>query len=274
MSKIINKTIFAGQIANEMILFIMDIVLALGIIYLSSKVLKKLVNQALKRTHGDEKVINTLNKLLISVINVIFLVMVIFTLLEALGVNTASLVATAGIGGVAIGFGAQSLVKDVISGFFILAEGQYYIGDEVVIQNILGTVVEFNLRTTKLKDYNTGAIHTIPNGSVVIVENRSRVDQLANLTIDIPIDYDPEMIINILTERLEKIKDERIVKGPLVRGISAWKERYYSIFISTTVKNGEIYEMQRVLRKIITEELKGQGIEMYRPILNLEGEDK
>ena len=136
MSKIINKTIFAGQIANEMILFIMDIVLALGIIYLSSKVLKKLVNQALKRTHGDEKVINTLNKLLISVINVIFLVMVIFTLLEALGVNTASLVATAGIGGVAIGFGAQSLVKDIISGFFILLEGQYYVGEAVVISEI------------------------------------------------------------------------------------------------------------------------------------------
>ena len=169
MSKIINKTIFAGQIAHEMILFIMDIVLALGIIYLSSKVLKKLVNQALKRTHGDEKVINTLNKLLISVINVIFLVMVIFTLLEALGVNTASLVATAGIGGVAIGFGAQSLVKDIISGFFILLEGQYYVGKAVVISGISGTVVDFNLRTTKLRDYSTGAIHIIPNGTVNIV---------------------------------------------------------------------------------------------------------
>ncbi|MFB0971466.1 MAG: mechanosensitive ion channel [Neofamilia sp.] len=243
MSKIINKTIFAGQIANEMILFIMDIVLALGIIYLSSKVLKKLVNQALKRTHGDEKVINTLNKLLISVINVIFLVMVIFTLLEALGVNTASLVATAGIGGVAIGFGAQSLVKDIISGFFILLEGQYYVGEAVVISGISGTVVDFNLRTTKLRDYSTGAIHIIPNGTVNIVENRSRLDQLANLTLNIPIDYEPDEVLKILRDRLEQVQDERIVEGPKVMGISDWKERYYSIFISTSVINGEMFEM-------------------------------
>lgn len=272
MSKIINKTIFAGQIANEMILFIMDIVLALGIIYLSSKVLKKLVNQALKRTHGDEKVINTLNKLLISVINVIFLVMVIFTLLEALGVNTASLVATAGIGGVAIGFGAQSLVKDIISGFFILLEGQYYVGDTVVIQEITGTVVDFNLRTTKLQDFDTGAIHIIPNGLVDIVENRSKVDQLANLSVDIPIDYEPETILEILRNKLENYEDERIVTGPKVMGISNWKDRYYTIFIRTVVKNGEMYEIQRILRKMITEELKNNQIEMYRPMLNLEVE--
>lgn len=274
MSKIINKAIFAGQIANEMILFIMDIVLALGIIYLSSKVLKKLVNQALKRTHGDEKVINTLNKLLISVINVIFLVMVIFTLLEALGVNTASLVATAGIGGVAIGFGAQSLVKDIISGFFILLEGQYYVGEAVVISGISGTVVDFNLRTTKLRDYSTGAIHIIPNGTVNIVENRSRLDQLANLTLNIPIDYEPDEVLKILRDRLEQVQDERIVEGPKVMGISDWKERYYSIFISTSVINGEMFEMQRVLRKIITQELKEKGIEMYKPIFNLDTEEK
>lgn len=270
MSTIINELVFQGTIGNKIILDIIDGIFTVFIFYIAFRVLKYVVNKGLKRTHGNEKILNTLNKLLISAINVIFLVMALFTILDSIGINTASLVATAGIGGVAIGFGAQSLVKDIISGFFILLEGQYYVGDDVVISDISGSVVDFNLRTTKIQDYDTGAIHIIPNGSIDIVENRSKVDQLANLSLDIPIDYDPEAILSILRGKLENLQDDRIVQGPKVMGISNWKDRYYTVFIRTVVKNGEIYEMKRVLRKIITEELKNNEIEMYRPILNLE----
>lgn len=272
MSILINELIFSGAIENKLILAIIDGAFTLVIIYFAARLLKYVVEKGLKKTHGNEKVINTLTKLLISAINVIFLVIALFTILDTLGVNTASLVATAGIGGVAIGFGAQSLVKDIISGFFILLEGQYYVGDTVVIQEITGTVVDFNLRTTRLQDFDTGAIHIIPNGLVDIIENRSKVDQLANLSVDIPIDYEPENILIILRNKLENFKDERIVQGPKVMGISNWKDRYYTIFIRTVVKNGEMYEIQRILRKMITEELKNNQIEMYRPMLNLEVE--
>lgn len=274
MSKIINDSIFQGAIENELILNMIEVVFTIAILYIAARIFKYLLDKALRRAHGNEKVLATLNKLLISAINVVFLATALFTVLDAFGVNTASLVATAGIGGVAIGFGAQSLVKDIISGIFILLEGQYYVGDSVVISGISGNVVDFNLRTTKIRDFTTGAIHIIPNGTVNIVENRSRVDQLANLTLNIPIDYDPDEVLGILRNRMEKVQDDRIIEGPKVLGISDWKERYYSIFISTSVKNGEMFEMQRVLRKIITQELKEKDIEMYKPIFNLDTEEK
>lgn len=274
MSAIMNDIFFQGNIENQMILKLIDGVFTLIILFIASRILKAIIHKVLMKTHGNEKILTTLDKMLMSVLNAIFMVMGLFTVLDTFGVNTASLIATAGIGGVAIGFGAQSLVKDIISGFFILLEGQYFVGDTVVIGDITGDVVDFNLRTTKLKDFNTGAIHIIPNGTITIVENRSRVDQLANLTIDVPIDYDPDEVLRILREKLEIIEDERIIEGPKVLGISAWKERYYSIFIRTVVKNGEMYEMQRILRKLITQELKEKGIEMYKPIFQLETEEQ
>lgn len=271
MGAYINRMFFEGSIENQLVLDLFDAFVTLIVLYFASKIIIKIIEKILKSSVVHGKMFATTVQLLKNVVHVIFFAMGLFTILEVFGVNTASLIATAGIGGVAIGFGAQSLVKDIISGFFILFEGQYYIGDDVLIEDIFGEVVEFSLRTTKLKDYNTGAIHYIPNGTITIVENRSRADQLANITIDIPNGYEPELILSIL-KKIEDYEDERIVKGPFVRGISGFKDRYYSIFISTTVTNGNIYEMQRVLRKMIAEELRENEINLYRPIISLEGE--
>lgn len=267
MSDFINRRLFNGNIENQFILDFFDAIVTLLVLYILSKLIIKIIEKLLKSSLIHGKMLSTSFQLLKNVVHVIFFAMGLFTILEILGVNTASLIATAGIGGVAVGFGAQSLVKDVISGFFILIEGQYYIGDEVVIEDISGDVVDFSLRTTEIKDFNTGAIHYIPNGSITIVENRSRVDQLANITIDIPNDYEPDFILDILKEKLESYEDERIVKGPIVRGISGFKDRYYSIFISTTVTNGSIYEMQRVLRRIIAQVLRENNVNLYHPII-------
>lgn len=224
-----------------------------------------------KTSLGHEKAINTTTQIIKNIVRIIFIVMGLFTILETFGVNTASLVATAGIGGVAIGFGAQSLVKDVISGFFILAEGQYYIGDEVVIEGVSGDIVDFNLRTTKIKDFETGAIHIIPNGTINKVENRSKVDQVARIFLDIPSDIEPDRILKFLETELGKLDDDRFITGPEVRGISDMKDRYYTIFIHSTVENGEIYEMQRVLRRYVTEKLYKEGIPLYHPVVAIEG---
>lgn len=273
MSGFINNKFFNGSLQNDMVLNLLDAFLTLLVLFILSKIIIKIIEKVLRSSKANGKVFVTAFQLLRNVVRVLFFIMGLFTVLEIFGVNTASLVATAGIGGVAIGFGAQFLVKDIISGFFILLEGQYYVGDEVVIEGITGNIVDFSMRTTKLRDFDTGAIHVIPNGKINIVENRSRVDQLANITLDVPNFYDPDLVIGILKESLESLKDDRIIKGPFVRGISGFKDRYYSIFINTTVKNGEIYEMQRVLRKIITEDLRKNNISLYRPIIELEGEN-
>ncbi|MDO5027826.1 MAG: mechanosensitive ion channel [Bacillota bacterium] len=272
MSKKLNQWLFAGQIENQMLLDLIDLVLTLVILYLVAKIISYVAIKLLKKTKINEKVLKTTINLIKNVINVVFVIMALVTILDFFGVNTSSLIATAGIGGVALAFGAQSLVKDVISGLFILIEGQYYIGDEVVIQGISANVVDFTLRTTKVQDFDTGAIHFIPNGSIEYVENRSKANQIVNLTVDIPNDYDPALILEILRDKLEGYQDPNILLGPDVKGISAFKDRYFSILILTTVKNGLIYEYQRKLRAMIAEALKENDISLYHPIINIQGD--
>lgn len=249
----------------------MDGLLTLLILYIIAKIIIAVLNRFVKKTSlGHEKAFATTTQIIKNIVRVVFVIMGLFTILEIFGVNTASLIATAGIGGVAIGFGAQSLVKDVIAGFFILAEGQYYIGDEVSIEGVSGHIVDFNLRTTKIKDFEKGAIHIIPNGNINKVENRSKEEQVARIFVDIPIDIEPNRVLGILETELAKLKDERFITGPDVRGISGFKERYYTVFIHSTVENGAIYAVQRVLRRYVTEALLDHGISLYRPAVGIE----
>lgn len=272
MGSYINNRFFSGEIENEVALGILDSLLAFLILFIVSRLLIRFLERLLHSSRVKGKMLNTTLQIIRNAINIIFLIIVLFTVLDLFGINTASLVATAGIGGVAIGFGAQSLVKDVITGFFILLEGQYYIGEDVVIEGISGEVVDFSMRTTKIKDYDTGAIHFIPNGNISIVENRSRVDQLANITLEIPYDHDSEEIIKILEKRFENYENKNIIEGPIVRGISGFKDRFYSILIFIKVKNGNIYNTQREVRKIIADEFREKNINLYNPLLEIKGE--
>src|SRR5207244_12006129 len=102
-------------------------------------------------------------------------------ILSLLGINLGPLLASAGIAGLAIGFGAQTLVKDVINGFFILLENQYDIGDNIRVAGVKGTVEAMNMRSTVLRDED-GTVHIIPNSEINIVSNATR--DWSQLTLD------------------------------------------------------------------------------------------
>src|SRR4030042_1416094 len=123
--------------------------------------------EAKKRAHTLG---NTLRHTLLIVISFIGLLMI----LGELGIQLGPLLATAGIGALAIGFGAQSLVKDVISGFFIILENQYRIGDAIEVGGVSGLVESVSLRKTVLRDLE-GKVHTIPNGEIKIGNNVSKI---------------------------------------------------------------------------------------------------
>lgn len=272
MSDVINEKLLGGHIENKLILGLIDVLITLLVLYIVAKIIKYILEKLLSATKINEKVLVTAVELMKNIINILFIIMALVTILDFFGINTSSLIATAGIGGVALAFGAQSLVKDIISGLFILIEGQYYIGDEVVIEDVSGNVVDFTLRTTKVQDFSTGAIHFIPNGNITNVENRSKANQIVNISIDVPNDYDAEFILQVLKDKLEGYQDPNIIAGPSVKGISGFKDRYYSILILTTVKNGMIYEYQRKIRAMIAEALKDNNINLYHPIIKIEGE--
>ena len=156
---------------------------------------------------SNEKRSETLHKLIRSAIRYTIYFIAFFQILSTLGINTTSIVASAGIASVAIGFGAQSLVKDIISGFFIILEGQFDVGDEVKLYNQAafiagGSVMSLGLRSTKIRSGN-GEIYFIPNGSINQVINYSLTYNLAEVKFSIQIDE----TIEAIEERIQKVLD-------------------------------------------------------------------
>ncbi len=132
----------------------------------------------------------TLSAIIASTLGIIILVFALFMILSELGVDIAPLLAGAGVIGIAVGFGAQSLIKDLLGGIFVLLEDQYNKGDVVQIAGISGLVEEVNLRRTILRDLE-GIVHSIPNGQITTASNYTR--DWARAKLDIPVGYGEDM---------------------------------------------------------------------------------
>lgn len=211
-SKIFYNSELGFQILEKLITIILIIIIA----SISVKLCNKLVDYIMLtkdnankkfKIKSNEKRSETLHKLIRSAIRYTIYFIAFFQILSTLGINTTSIVASAGIASVAIGFGAQSLVKDIISGFFIILEGQFDVGDEVKLYNQAafiagGSVMSLGLRSTKVRSGN-GEIYFIPNGSINQVINYSLTYNLAEVKFSIHIDK----TIDAVEEQIKKVLD-------------------------------------------------------------------
>ena len=211
-SKIFYNSELGFQILEKLITITLIIIIA----SISVKLCNKLVDYIMLtkdnankkfKIKSNEKRSETLHKLIRSAIRYTIYFIAFFQILSTLGINTTSIVASAGIASVAIGFGAQSLVKDIISGFFIILEGQFDVGDEVKLYNQAafiagGSVISLGLRSTKIRSGN-GEIYFIPNGSINQVINYSLTYNLAEAKFSIQIDE----TIEAIEERIQKVLD-------------------------------------------------------------------
>ena len=211
-SKIFYNSELGFQILEKLITITLIIIIASVSVKLCNKLVdyimltKENANKKFK-IKSNEKRSETLHKLIRSAIRYTIYFIAFFQILSTLGINTTSIVASAGIASVAIGFGAQSLVKDIISGFFIILEGQFDVGDEVKLYNQAafiagGSVMSLGLRSTKIRSGN-GEIYFIPNGSINQVINYSLTYNLAEVKFSIQIDE----TIEAIEERIQKILD-------------------------------------------------------------------
>ena len=198
---------------------------------------------------------------LASVLNSVGLAVIVFIaameILPLLGVNMGPLLASAGVAGLAIGFGAQTLVHDVINGFFILMENQYDVGDVVRIGGVAGTVESMTLRRTTLRD-DTGAIHIVPNSEIKILSNLTR--DWAQFALHIWVDYreNSDRVIDLLKQvgkdlRSDPAYADFFVADPEVPGIErvAGGEVDYLMLVKT--RPGRQYPVTRELRRRIKE---------------------
>jgi small conductance mechanosensitive channel len=167
----------------------------------------------------------------------------------------------AGIGGVAIGFGAQSLVKDIINGFFILLEDQYAVGDYINIDDKGGIVESIELRVTKLRDFN-GDLHIIPNGLITKVTNHSRGDIRVLIDVEIPYEEDIDKVSEVLNGVCENFEanNEDMVEGPKVTGVASLKENSITLRVVGKAKPMTQWDCEMRLRKEIRKALDKENV--------------
>lgn len=222
------------------------------------------------RTRGPLRITErreaTLMKLLENVLTYVVYFIAIMSILAAMAIDVKAMLAGAGIVGLAVGFGAQSLVKDIITGFFIIFEDQFSVGDYVRIGQFEGTVEEIGLRTTKIKSF-TGEINILPNGSIVEVTNFSLYNSVAVLDIGIAYEGDIEYAEKVLQEYLETTTEKypELVKTPELLGVQQFGASEVVLRIVAETLPMKHWYMGRQLRKDIKLLLDQHGIEIPFP---------
>jgi len=192
-------------------------------------------------------------------------------ILSIFGVPVASLIAGAGIIGLAVGFGAQNLVKDVINGIFILLEDQFAVGDYVSAGGVEGIVEEIGVRTTRIRNLG-GGIQIIPNGEINKVINYS-VGEM-RVMVDVRISYEeaPAEAIAVLEELCEEIAVEKadiLTDGPFVLGVNELASSSVDLRVLARTKPMEQWGMGRYIKQRIKERFDEKGIEIAYPHLVL-----
>lgn len=224
----------------------------------------------------------TLTSVLSSGANLVIWTVAGLMMMGELGINLGPLIAGAGIVGVAVGFGAQSIVKDFLSGVFMLVEDQYGVGDYIDVGLVSGTVERVTLRTTILRDGN-GSIWYIPNGEIARVGNTSQVWARALLDIDVAYDTDLRQAQEVLKSvAMELWHDEEftggdIIEEPTVSGVQSLGADGITLRLVAKTNASDQWAVARELRLRIKEAFDEAGIEMPFPQrtvwINRQGEE-
>lgn len=237
----------------------------------------RLVTRAVRRAvdDGDDSVTSdaerraeTLSSVLTNAAWVLVIIFFLLMTLDQFGVNIGPLVAGAGVAGVALGFGAQSLVKDVISGFFLLMENQFGVGDIIrVNESHSGAVERMTLRITQLRDYE-GKVHFVPNGAMASVIVLSK--EFARAVVDVEVAYatDPDRAFGVLRSVGATHHDERpeLVFEPMeIKGIESFNPSGYTIRTVTKTAPGSQWDVAREVRYRILRAFQEAGIEIPFP---------
>jgi len=219
-------------------------------------------SEAKKRAH-------TLGNILRHAFLIIITFVAVLMILGELEIQLGPLLATAGIGALAIGFGAQSLVKDVISGFFIILENQYRIGDVIEVAGVSGLVESVSLRKTVLRDLK-GKVHTIPNGEIKVVSNLSK--EWSRSVLDLGISYrdDIDQIVDLLVQIGKEMESEEPYKSAIleplqVLGVEKFDESQMVIRMMVKTVPLKQWDVGRELRRRIKIRFDENGIQLPFP---------
>src|SRR5699024_1555068 len=247
------------------------IVLQLVLIWIAYLIFKGIGNRLITRSFDKMQESGKMSKgrakvlegLLLSVLSYTLIFIVIVVVFGIFGLPIGGLIAGAGVVGLAIGFGAQGLVSDIVTGFFILAEKWADVDDYIITAGVDGVVEEIGLRTTKIRDFD-GILHYIPNRNIENLSNYSRGDMRALVEIGFSYNDNIDQACKVAQEVCDRMaeEDETIVDGPNVDGVETIDQHEVVMRITAQTKNMEQWGVQRKLFKQVKEAFDEHGIDM------------
>lgn len=261
-------------------------ILVVALILLGAWMVVRLINQGLNRFtrlwHGERK--QTLETLLRSICKYTVYGIAILLALEQMGIDIKAILAGIGIVGLAIGVGAQSLVKDVISGFFIIVEDQFNVGDYVNINGqMVGTIEELGLRTTTLREWSMKKYY-IPNGQIhtVLNYNREKLRNIETVTVHYEEDIDKvRKVLNDICVELLHLYPEHFIQQdgqfeepPQIHGISNIEQMGVQFTLVALSRPDSYFLMGREMRRLIVERFKEHDIRIAYPTRVLKGSER
>ena len=271
------RSLFLGSmgifIKIGMVLLVMVIAKKLITTFIDNLFHNKLLTNASKNDALDleEKRLHTLSKLFKSIATYVIYFIAIITCLDMVGFSVTTILAGAGVLSLAVAFGAQSIVEDLMSGIFIVLENQYSVGEYVQIDGIQGIVREIGMKTTKVQTYD-GQLMIIKNGSIGTVINYSRSAQRGYVEVGIAYEENIQNAINVIEQACTVIAAQykaELDETPNVQGVTELADSSVVIRTTFTAWNWQQLVIERALRQAIKEELDKAGVEISYPKVQL-----
>lgn len=238
-------------------------------------VIKRIIAKTIRRTHDatmtdddikkrKETLVGLLSAIWKWVVIIIAILMLIRELLPS--IDLSPLFASAGIIGIALGFGAQSLIKDFLSGLFIISENQYRVGDVVDLEGAAGTVERVGIRTTVLRDAD-GNVHYMPNGSVLHVINKTMGYSKVNFTLSVRPETDIDILASVINKVGEKmLTDEewkdKLLESPYFLNIGAFSDTSMEVTIVGKTAPSAQWSVTGELRRRLLREFQKHHVEL------------
>jgi moderate conductance mechanosensitive channel len=251
-------------------IIIISMVVVVAIAHLIPRALEKAVARRPGEPNEElKKRANTLSRVTVNITQIVILSIAAFMVLSELQIDIAPILAGAGVVGLAIGFGAQSLVKDLLAGLFVIVESQYHVGDVVKIADISGLVEDINLRRTILRDLD-GVVHIVPNGEIRVASNFTKEWSRVNLNVSVGYGEDLDHAIEVINKVGKELADDTqwaplILKPPQVLRVDKLGESGVDIKILGDTKPMRQWDVMGELRKRLKESFDREGIEIPWP---------
>jgi small conductance mechanosensitive channel len=268
------------EIINKLVKSVVVIAIALFMIFMLVGISRILSKKAIAKMEESEKIdphrkqrYQTLSSVILSFIKILAWILGVLWVLGELDIDYAPFLVAAGGISLAIGFGAQSLVKDMVSGFFILMEEQFALGDWVEIGGESGTVEKISLRTIKFRSTD-GTLHTIPNGSISLVSNKTYQWSRAIVKVGVSYDDDPQKVLSVLKTMCQELaKDpewkESLIDEPSPQGILSFGDSSVNFRVVVKTPPGKQWGVERELHIRIKKAFDREGIEIPYNIVNV-----